>query len=215
MWTPLSITHFKSAKHLAALSRELEEKYDGKSFAANNYINNSYVIGSVFAAVAFLESNINELIAEAKDGDAQTLLHKLTEAEINGIKTNSTQIESSKAAKAERISLILHKYKSFLKTVGKTDFEESIIDEASLLINLRNKLVHYSPEWISSDPNEKHNIEIKLEGKFKESKLFEGTGNPFYPDKCLGSGCADWSLKTAEKFADQFCQRLNIYPLYK
>ena len=94
IWTPLSITHLKSAKHLAALSRELEDKYDGKSFATDNYINKSYVIGSVFAAVAFLESNINELIAEAKDGDAQTLLRGLSEAEINKIRANSTKFES-------------------------------------------------------------------------------------------------------------------------
>ena len=115
----------------------------------------------------------------------------------------------------KRISLILHKYKSFLKTVVETEIEASIIDEAGLLINLRNKLVHYKPEWISTDPNKKHHMRSKLEDKFEGSKLYEGTRNPFYPDKCLGSGCAEWTVRTAEKFADNFYQQLNIRPPYK
>jgi len=40
-------------------------------------------------------------------------------------------------------------------------------------------------------------------------------GNPYFPDKCLGAGCAEWAVVSAKSFADDFCSRLDIQANYQ
>lgn len=113
------------------------------------------------------------------------------------------------------MSLISAKYMEFLNVLGKEKIDHQLFEDIRLLIQLRNRLVHYKPEWVTSeDPGSIYDVEKELRGKFDESKLYLGTGNPFYPDKCLGSGCAEWSYQTAKAFVDQFYNKLGIRPLY-
>lgn len=214
LWTPLSISHLKSAKLFSELSRKLEDNYDGTSFPSKSYENFSYVTGCIFSSVAFLESNINELLAEAIDGDTSTLRPALTVEEITIVKNLGKKIKSGEI-KPKKMSMISAKYKEFLKDLGKEKIDNQLFEDTRLLIQLRNRLVHYEPEWITSnDPDSIHDMEKKLRGKFDESKQYLGTGNPFYPHKCLGSGCAEWSYQTAKAFVDQFYDKLGIRPLY-
>jgi hypothetical protein len=51
-----------------------------------------------------------------------------------------------------------------------------------------------------------------LKGKFDENIMRKNTGNPFYPDKCLGHGCAEWAVNTSKDFINMFYKHLNIEP---
>ena len=39
-------------------------------------------------------------------------------------------------------------------------------------------------------------------------------GNPFYPDKALGHGCAEWAVNTALAYADAVHTALGLKPIY-
>jgi hypothetical protein len=85
------------------------------------------------------------------------------------------------------------------------------------LIELRNALMHYEPKDVVSPPRnqqERHKFEKALKGRFPKNP-FMGRGNAFYPDKCLGHGCAAWAVGSSVDFIDQFCEKIGIEPTYR
>jgi hypothetical protein len=60
-----------------------------------------------------------------------------------------------------------------------------------------------------------HEFINKLSGKFSSNPLMNGSDNPYFPDKCLGSGCADWAIRSIRVFSDDFFGRLGITPNYQ
>jgi hypothetical protein len=52
-----------------------------------------------------------------------------------------------------------------------------------------------------------------LGGKFIANPL-TGQDNPFYPDKCLGHGCAEWAVNSSVKFNDDFFSRMGLLSSY-
>ena len=34
----------------------------------------------------------------------------------------------------------------------------------------------------------------------------------WFPDLCLGAGCATWALRSAEAFSNEFCIRMGFHP---
>ena len=64
-------------------------------------------------------------------------------------------------------------------------------------------------------PNKRKKIEAQLRKQFPDNVLMNGSGNPYYPDKCLGAGCATWAVASATAFADLVFESLNIRPNYQ
>jgi hypothetical protein len=112
---------------------------------------------------------------------------------------------------------ILEKYQKALTLTNNKLFETDTrpYQDANLLIFLRNDLVHYKPKTIkvpSSDdyvPDDIHRNEKRLRNKFALNPLV-GAGNPFYPDKCLSHGCAEWAINTSIMFADNFYATMGL-----
>jgi hypothetical protein len=73
--------------------------------------------------------------------------------------------------------------------------------------------MHYKPESYGGEVQ--HKFLQQLRGKFSENPLMAGAGNPYFPDKCLGSSCATWTVYSVKKVADEFFRRLNISPNYQ
>jgi len=107
---------------------------------------------------------------------------------------------------------ILEKYQYFLILNGKEKFNtgENPFQDTQLLINLRNRFVHYEPESIihmrsaGITQEDTHQVETKLKHKFEPIKLDSFKDNNFYPDRCLSHGCAEWAVKTVLKFFKDF-----------
>jgi hypothetical protein len=38
--------------------------------------------------------------------------------------------------------------------------------------------------------------------------------NPFFPDRCLSHGCANWAVETSLRFVREFCAAMTITPLF-
>ncbi len=118
---------------------------------------------------------------------------------------------------------ILQKYQIALVLAQKQIFDPGNLpyQDVNLLVKLRNSLVHYEPEWVKSPasddfgPDDIHTYayEKKLRGKFLPNPL-TGQGNPFYPDKCLGHGCAEWAVNSSVIFADAFFSRMGLLSPY-
>lgn len=217
---PLSPNHIFSAFHLAQLSKQVEVEGDPNDKATREE-HRSYVIGSILASVAFLEAAINELFSAAADGDLGQL--KL-DTDLRGGLAALWSIDNFR-----RGARLLEKYQCALQLAGKPLFDrgKNPYQDAKCLIELRNALVHFVPTTtpISGEAG----IEIPLDefgkmlqGKFSENPwkpkyalISEGPDPkpatwPFFPEGCLGSGCARWAAESAISFADQFFAVLEL-----
>ena len=162
---------------------------------------------TVMLSVAFVESLINELFSDCADIPKSETLGQGLDIKVMGALWSANYLSKMS---------ILDKYTLALKLNNKTPFDKgrSPWQGMSSLIDLRNELVHYKPETINYDGEDVHRVEKLLKGKFAENPHF-GEGNPFYPDRIFGAGCARWSVETAVKFTDDFYARLGFEPRYQ
>jgi len=209
----LSHYHIQAAALFARLSGEREQNWVREARICPEH--RAFVIGAVLTAVAFLEATINEIFADAHDawdrnriGSPDHSLHPLGREVI----TRMAWMWENKVPGTASFK-IPQKYQIALALAGKDPFDTGCLpfQDIPRLIALRNALVHFEPEWSSPDPNtESERLRRKLEGRFKLNRRMMDTGNPFFPDKCLGHGCARWAVQSSPAFTDDFFQRMGI-----
>lgn len=211
--TCYSISHIRSAALFSRLSADVEKTFDGKYSEELDIKQNAYVTGTVLAAVSFLEATINELFADVYD-KIPDVVNQLEQMAIHQM-SEMWKLEVPKTASFK----ILQKFQIALTLARKPLFDagKSPYQDVDCLIKLRNALVHYEPEWtINISDTEKITVqkfEKILKGKFQLNPL-TGEGNSFFPDKCLGHGCAEWAVKSSIMFADEFFLRMRLKPTY-
>ena len=203
--TYLAGTELQGAAHFGALAEQVEKSHQAPTPQARFTQHRVYVIGAVMLAVGSLEGTINELLGDAAEhpgGRAAQLPDGVRER----LSCASTLDSVDRAA-------VLDKYQVALLVAGKSGFDpgQQPYQDAALLVRLRNALVHYRPEWTVTIGWEKEveKLEKQLRGKFQVNPL-TGAGNPFFPDRCLGSGCAKWSATTAATYLNHFHERIGL-----
>ncbi len=214
----LSIQFAESAAYFTreAKKRELNGVRPGKPDILQHQ---SYVIGAIWMASGLLEAYINELFSDAAE-DYREFLDPLEKEVIDLLGRNWKQGILRDRPKGEG-SRILRKYEVFLDIGHKTAFNREIspYQDVQVMIDLRNALMHYEPEWmldgstVPLQPPDVHKLEKRLKGRFKTNPL-TGAGNPFFPDKCLGHGCAKWCVDSSVGLVDRFCERLGTKPTF-
>ena len=200
--------HKYSAQFLAEQAGKIEnEKCDD---AEKLFQHRAYVIGSILSSVTFLETNINELYSDAN----HYIYHNLKglSDEVIGL---MRRLWDRGIPRTARFSII-EKYEVALDLVNKSfDRSGSVFNDAKALIYLRNELVHTEPEWqnlknwIPKSQKDMHKIEKWLRHKFPLNKLAE-SHEPFFPNKCLGVGCAKWATNAILNFNLDFCNKMGI-----
>ncbi|TLM99244.1 MAG: hypothetical protein FDZ75_00535 [Actinobacteria bacterium] len=219
----LSSNCLYSAFSSAALCLDLESSGD-RTDEEIRLRHRSLVINSVTSAVAFLESCVNELFSSAaEDGFGFRFADEEARRRLAGVW----------AVERFRLSRVLEKYEVALQLVEAPAFDRGAktYQEASLLVQLRNALLHYSPSTlrleggatVDPDPD---NFAKRLKGRFPENpwaaKYMLITTDvtpvptvwPFFPERCLGAGCAAWAAQAALGLADEFFERLGVEPSY-
>jgi len=206
----LSQQHLWSAELFAKKAEELEGGTAQPDPPLRpNRDHRAFVIGSVLSSVAYLEGAINELFEDSVDGgDGQRQLETDT----------VTRLARVWGVVNERARM-LDKYELALFAAGKAPLDRAVatFGNAKGVVILRNALVHYSPEWHyfgEAGPQtlkERHRLEKTLGGKFTQNPLAD-PGLPFFPDKCLGGGCARWSIESCKAFYDDFRERMGLPP---
>jgi hypothetical protein len=202
-----SMYHFWSAKHLSAIVGHLEQTGDGQP--RFDIQHRSFATSSILASVSFLESAINELLKDAADSQPSQG-HRTGYAA-----TIPDNIVESYAKLCKERYGAMRKYNQALQLAGQPEFEKDqpIFENVSLLIELRNELIHFMPETIVD--GELRPLHKRLKGRFPQSKLMAGSGNPFFPDHCLGHGCCEWGVSSAQAIVDEFFTRVGLAPKYR
>lgn len=200
--------HLWAARAFCASAEAIEAAHTGP--ASFDISHRAFVINAILSSAAFAEAAINEIYQDAADGHA-SYTKDLDEAAVAILADywNMTEVKGKSHVST------LDKYQLALRFLGHEPLDASTqpYQDANLVMKLRNTLVHYKPESIS--PGEKHRLSQQLQGKFDSNRLFEGSGNPFFPDHCLGFGCATWAITSVTGLADEFFARIDIQPHYK
>lgn len=192
--------HIFSAHHFAQSSQAIEagERSETTPDVLSRY--RACVTASILTAAAFLEASINELYVE---------LQNLTQA-------GHPRLPQRELALLRRVwpgvlgSPVLQKYQVALSVADADSFDENRppFTDAEGLLRLRDALLICTAEW--HDSRGRHRtLEKRLRTKFPPSPLV-GDDRPWFPDRCLSAGCANWAVRTAQAFSDDFCRRMGI-----
>jgi hypothetical protein len=209
-----SIVHAQSADFFARHCQSVEDAWQGTLVGNHFEQSRAYAIGAVMAAVGYLEALINELFSDSGDPSLQDHFPNVPRETLELM----ADMWKRDVPRSARYS-ILEKYEIALALARKPPLDRgrSPYQDVSLLIKLRNTLVHFEPEWTlhsivpGTDNTRPTRFPESLEGRFPINRLYAWTGNAFFPDKCLGAGCAKWAVKSSVSFAAEF-HRLIGFP---
>lgn len=201
--------HLWAARHQARLCSEAEAGTDAAPFDIRH---RTFAIGAVLSSVSFLEALVNEVFQDAADSTG----HVSMRIEPIGTQSIALMAEFWNASEgADKYVSMLNKFQLALLFAEKDKFSQGAnpFQDAKLLVAIRNELVHFRPETQAQDVVGK--LEQRVRGKFPENSLMAGMGNPWFPDKCLGAGCAEWSWRTSVQLANEWTSRLGILRVYE
>lgn len=192
--------HMFSAYHFAENARALERGATDEITQEEKWNHRALVTGSILTAAAFLEASINELYLELQNL-SQSGQPRLPPRELALLLRVWPEVKGSP---------ILHKYQVALSISDADTYDESKTPfvDADSVIRLRDALLSCTTEW--EDSRGRHRtLEKRLRTKFPVSTLVSADA-PWFPDRCLGAGCARWAVKTAQVFSDDFSHRMGI-----
>jgi hypothetical protein len=214
-----SVRYIQAAALLCRLGYRIERNFtiDGEISDEEYLRHEAFILNSILSSVAFLESTINELYADAAD-DAYFFTDEKNETLF---KTIGEKWRNEK--NFDRAPLV-NKYQKILAIGGKPQFDENdpVFLDIRSLIEIRNYFMHYKREWVvvqkrelPENNQETHGekLERLLRNRFVKNPLAQ-KNRPFFPDTCFGHGCAEWAFQTSLAFTDEFFKRLELPPPY-
>ncbi len=208
MRTYYSSYHLWAAKHFSVRAKTVENQEGRKP--RFDIKHRAYVTNAVFSAVGFVEAAINELYQDIADGHDSYI--GTLDAESKLLMSDFWQFTEKRNRSAFSL---LDKYQIALTFLRKERFVpgKAPYQDASLVVKLRNELVHYKPKSLGGAVE--HQLARQLRGKFNDNRLMSASSNPWFPGKCLGHGCAAWASRSVEAFADEFFARIGVAPNYQ
>lgn len=204
----LSAQHLWTARHNAELCRRREGEVFGKR--PIDVQHRSYATTGVLLSVAFLEAVVNEVYEDCADGrhvgERVAPLSDASRVNLAGF---------WESAGNGRYPL-LGKYQMALLLGGAKQFDKGMqpYQDAQLLVDLRNALVHFRPEWHDSDGDRR--LSKRLAERVKPSGLLSAEdGSDWVTVKVLGAAGAEWAVATAQRFASEWSVRLGVPRLFE
>ena len=206
--------HIKAAAFFTRQAYQLEEVYKKNGVVTQELIDNhrSYVTGAIFAAVSFLETTINELfIATAEYAESQVT--KKIDPSTKLLLAEMWKLEIPRTARYS----VLEKYQIAL-TLNRKPFDTNTVlyQDIKILITIRNELTHFELVWergedfaLAKDKKILQGLQRNKPPKFALNPLLTGRATPFFPDKCLSHGCAEWAVKRSVEFVKLFSSEIG------
>lgn len=210
-----SLPLLRGAAQFARQSRQYELAHSGSFEPDKVFEHRACVLGAVFLSTAALEATANELFSDAAETAGSRVAHLTPET-----RELMSRLWEKGIPRTARYK-ILEKYDIALTLMRKDplDVSKYPYQDAKALVTLRNALIHFEPSWQLHDtgqgiPAEKtSSFEKALKGKFAVNPL-AGAGNPYYPDKLLGHGCAAWAVGCTISFINNFVLRTGAVAPY-
>jgi hypothetical protein len=215
-----SVRYIQSAALLCRLAFAIEQEYlrGGPVQPDAQLRHEAFTLNAILSSVTFLESTINELHADSTDEEFSAIDEK-HEALLRTIGRQWHNPRNFDRAP------MLTKYQTILSIAGQPGFDEG--DQAfanvRILIEIRNHLLHYTREWVVIHDRQHPGREPMSTSDHFEKILYHtfasnplaGKNVPFFPDRCLGHGCAEWAIMNSIIFVDEFYRRLGMPVLYE
>lgn len=210
----LSLYHILAAAYFARQCFTIElrpdlisSKYDDSTAIEHRAL----VMACIASSVSFIEATINEVFSDAADNVHKSEHIKQLSTETQELLARLWAIESY-----PRSASTLEKYQAALKLGNKPMFDKgrNPFQDARSLIDLRNALVHFKPEWVSAstgklDQEELHILENKLKNKFTLNPFLKDR-RPLFPTLCMSHGCAKWAVDSAVNFTEKFYREMGM-----
>ncbi|MHA1540471.1 MAG: hypothetical protein ACTSXL_00755 [Alphaproteobacteria bacterium] len=221
--TSFSLNHRRLSKRFSEKTKKLEKELKDIKLDSNTgglfAEHREYCISTIIHSFCYLEAYINEVITNSVLKGKIILFHssfietlkltpenKHTEIRIENI--HREKIGFTLLSKLNEDSC-LDKYNTFLKIITGKKFTKGDEPYQSIeaLRKLRNYFVHTKHETFSDSKT--HKLEDLLKSKFDTNTLIhENSTNSFFPDKCLGAGCAIWAYISICNFVEEFQSRI-------
>ena len=207
-----SVRYIQSAALLCRLGYSIER--DNKDPSPEILLRHeAFILNSLLSSVAFLESAVNELYADAADEES-LFQDETTESLLRAI------AERWRNEKNFDRAPVIEKYQRILSIAEKAVFDEREpgFSNVRQLVLIRNYLMHYRREWVPAKSGMRRDddsvtvaesFEKSLKTKFAPNP-FAHKKRPFFPDQCLGHGCSEWAVVNCMVFADEFFRRLGL-----
>jgi hypothetical protein len=185
--------HMLAAVRFSRMLAEAERRCAGQPHEEQERLD--YATACIFASVAALEAYANEFFSmrEVFPGYSARLLEKLWET-------------FEKKPLLEKFQFAL-----LLKQCPELDTGARPYQDVAVLIDLRNALVHFKPEW-ESEAVQHQKLSAKLGHKFKPSLLV--TDGPMFPRRWATEACTTWAVNSAIDFAHLFAERTGTIPRF-
>ena len=217
----LSVTHFKNARIFRDKAKRIEAIYNNEPSSEVPQIDKeehkAYCMNSIIGSVTFLESFAKEFAADLEDDQNRVDNGKDPQhvPEIDASHRQAIVNEPNLSNRLDNASPPI-KYNVYLDIIGENEFDRSSdpLEPALVLTQLRNELVHYTPQWLEGGApkdytEDEYGFEEDLRGRFDLNPLMP-SGNPFFPDQCLSYGCAEWALRYARALVYHFSNRVDF-----
>ena len=188
----LAIPHLMSAAACSRKTRELEISHSGEPFGLFWEEILAQATAAILISVASLEAYANELFI-----DHEKLLPELRTDEIP---------ELWKSYERKR-PLEKLEYALGVKQGQPFDCGAKPYQDVAALIELRNGLVHFKPEWF--DQQEAHAKLSKTLAKKVEPSPFL-VSEPLFPRAWAGSSCTIWAVRSVSQLMVEFERRAGI-----
>ena len=191
--------HLLAASYFVAMAKRIESRGAAAVGAEGMTRHRASVTGAIVSSVAFLESSINELYLEfQRAGDDGTAIPTRAHTQLERLWPRADGAP------------LMRRYQVALQSVDAERFNErrSTYKNVERLLELRDALVHHQPE--RHDERQRHqSLQRRLRSCFSPNTLL-GPRARWFPDLCLGAGCATWALRSVEAFSNEFCIRMGI-----
>jgi hypothetical protein len=201
-----STYHLWGAMHFADESQTIEGAHSGES--KFDIRHRALAIAAIVESGAFLEAVINELFKDCAD-DHTSYINALSGTAVAALKTQWNDWHAS----GRVTKPTLDKFDAAIQCCNASPFNRGAApyQDANQVLMLRNALMHFTPE--SNAAGEANKFDM-LKKKFRSNALMDGSGNAYFPDKCLGAGSSRWAVEAVRRFADDFHCRINVTPNY-
>jgi hypothetical protein len=161
--------------------------------------------GSRFSSLA-VEATIDELFIDAENLGSPT---------FEGADSRTPRLLAEGSWDEIERKPTLCKYQTAPTLAEKQEFNRGVppYREADDLIQLRNALVHYKPEW-DRDQKKHRKIADRLKSRFPQNP-FAGSNDVFFPKKCLGYGFAEWVVESGVTFIESLFRQLGLPSIFR
>lgn len=213
--TYFSFQHILSAALLLKEIKECELSLN-KGFSDDVFIKyRAFCVNAIISIVSFMEASINELFMDASD-NRNGAIKDLSDHDVETL-AGMWKLNIPRTASYS----IIEKYQIALNLLKKECYDLGCepAQSVSILIKLRNSLIHYEPEWVTTQSIDEAKLKQQKMEKYLRDKFepneFTGENNPFFPDKCFSIGLVKWAFNSVLNFTDTFYLNLGLIPPYE